>query len=144
MGNNINIMNKETSRKKDYGKIFSKIGIALLILYTILFAIETYMNIAWELEQKEYNLQQEELLQKALETGNTIYCDEYKIPSDCIYLVGKKYQNISVCDLDPDEAASAGCKAAILKNNTYCEDTLKGESVGFCKTIQSYLEYEYE
>lgn len=81
-----------------------------------------------------------------METGNATYCNEYKYSGECFYFLGKKTQNLSICNLMfSEETSLAGCKAAILEDNNYCRNHMIGNSNMLqCRDTQKMLIDLYE
>ena len=101
----------------------------MLIIAIVLLGIERFMDYQWEKEHQEWEKHHEELLEKALQTEDVKYCSGYKQALKCVFLIGQKKQDPSVCDLaNLEEPILSGCKASVLEDEEYCKNNLERNS----------------
>src|SRR3989344_5858217 len=97
-------------------KILKKVGYSFIGIAIILFGIQYIMDYKWEKENKL-------LLERALQTGNAEYCNEYNYKFKCVVLVGTQKKDANICDNNySEEPTLTACKAAVLDDKNLCKN----------------------
>ncbi len=113
-------------------------------------ASNTYLNIKWDMDHKNWELKHSNMLKKAIENNNITQCNDYKYKLGCVVLIGQNLENESVCEEAYEESfVRYACKGAVLGSKSSCAENPNEKELWACKTmydsIQSTLsESEYK
>ena len=126
-------MRSTKTKGKINRSLVKKILIWAVIAVVILFLLfGTFLRVQRNVQDYKYK----SILSEALSESNAFLCKEYKDPTSCVVLVGRKMNNISVCDNFYDDSYSkedadlipisvSACKAAILRDMSLCLDNFE-------------------
>jgi len=115
-------------------KIINRIVWIVVIIAVAMIVINTIIEVRYDIRDKRYEKEQQNILERALTEMNATLCRDYiKRPLNCAVLIGQLKNDSNICEdfyIETEEdyiMDVATCKAIITNNLSACNSTEVGK-----------------